>query len=93
MIRILWILFVAVMLARAENSPLGFEITERWKDGICDIRGDCWWSWRYCHGCGVNGTYPLVTNQWADYLVPEFKVGTIIYVPDWPKLPIPKELQ
>lgn len=42
---------------------------------------------------GISMAYPLVTNHWADYMVPEFKAGTILYVAPWPQLPIPEALR
>lgn len=42
---------------------------------------------------GISMAYPLVTNHWADYMVPEFKAGTILYVAPYPQLPIPEALR
>jgi hypothetical protein len=58
-----------------------FRIASSYKDGYCDIRGDCWWSGHYCHGCGVNETHPFFASELLPYIADEVKRGTVIYAP------------
>ncbi len=76
----------------SELSPVGMLVTVRSKDGFCDIRGDCWWSGKFCHRCGVRETAPLMTNELSEYLIPWIKAGKIVYVPAI-SLPIPPILR
>jgi hypothetical protein len=75
------------------RSPLGMRITARFAEGICDIRGDCWWHGRFCHGCGVSGTWPFVINHLEEYMLESIKQGDMLYVPAWPTLPVPEGLR